>query len=54
MSGENFGNSLGSKMDCGTQTKPLKRILTTKNVKKFRDGNVDTKIAFKEKVVFDI
>lgn len=54
LSGENFGNSFGSRRDCGTQTDPLKRILTTKTVKKFRDGNVDTKIVSKEKVLFDM
>lgn len=54
LGGEHFGNSFGSRRDCGTQTDPLKRILTTKTVKKFRDGNVDTKIVSKEKVVFDM
>lgn len=53
LSGEIFGNSFGNRRDCGTQTEPLKRILTAKAVKKLRDGNIDTKSVSKEKVVFD-
>lgn len=40
--------SFVSRKDCETQTEPLKKILTTKAVKKFRDGNVDTKIVSKK------
>lgn len=54
LSCENFRNPLVNRRDCGTQTDPFKRVLTTKTVNKFRDGNVDTKIVSKEKGVFDM
>lgn len=54
VSDENFGNLFGKQKGLWNSTDPLKRILTTKSVKKFRDVNVDTKIVSKEKVVFDM
>lgn len=46
MNGKNVEKSFVSRKE--TQTEPLKKILTTKAVKKFRDGNVDTKIVSKK------
>lgn len=48
VNGKNVEKSFVSREDCETQTEPLKKILTTKAVKKFRDGNVDTKIVSKK------
>ncbi|XP_056002749.1 RE1-silencing transcription factor-like [Ostrea edulis] len=46
-------NAIERKRDMGTQTDPVRRIVKTKTVKKFRKGSVDTKIISEEKVVYN-